>query len=127
MGAGSRCATAGPVRAVVPRAAFQTIGSRTVVYVAGSEEGRFVERTVKIGVSNGDVVEVLEGVKPGERVATEGSFLLRAETARVRGSGYRGGRLIGMSSQSSLVLAIDRLASTSPPRVCVWASSLARK
>jgi cobalt-zinc-cadmium efflux system membrane fusion protein len=42
---------------------------------------------VKIGVSNGDVIEVLEGVKPGERVATEGSFLLRAEAARVRGSG----------------------------------------
>jgi cobalt-zinc-cadmium efflux system membrane fusion protein len=78
---------AGPARAVVPRAAVQTIGSRSVVYVAGSEEGRFAERTVRLGAGNGDVVEVLEGVKPGERVATEGSFLLRAEAARVRGSG----------------------------------------
>lgn len=79
--------TAGPARAVVPRVALQTIGSRTVVYVAGSEEGRFIERTVRIGVSSGDVVEVLEGVKSGERVVTDGSFLLRAEAARVRGSG----------------------------------------
>ena len=37
----------------------------------------------KLGLSE----PVLEGVKAGERVATEGSFLLRAEAARVRGSG----------------------------------------
>jgi len=78
---------AGAARVVVPRAALQTIGSRTVVYVAGNEEGRFVERTVKVGAGNGDVVEVLDGLKPGDRVATDGSFLLRAEAARVRGSG----------------------------------------
>jgi RND family efflux transporter MFP subunit len=78
---------AGAVHMVVPRVALQTIGSRTVVYVAGNEEGRFVERTVKVGAGNGDVVEVLDGLKPGDRVATDGSFLLRAEAARVRGSG----------------------------------------
>jgi RND family efflux transporter MFP subunit len=81
---------AGPARAVrlvVPRMALQTIGPRTVVYVAGNEEGRFVERTVKVGAGNGDVVEVLDGLKPGERVVTDGGFLLRAEAARVRGSG----------------------------------------
>jgi RND family efflux transporter MFP subunit len=74
------------VRVVVPRAALQTIGSRTVVYVAGGAEGRFSERTVKVGAGT-DVVEVLEGLNPGDRIATEGSFLLRAEAARGRGSG----------------------------------------
>lgn len=46
-----------------------------------------MERTVRVGVGDSDLVEVLDGVKPGERVATDGSFLLRAEAARVRGSG----------------------------------------
>jgi hypothetical protein len=31
-----------------------------------------------------DAVEVIEGLKPGERVASEGSFFLRAEAARTR-------------------------------------------
>jgi multidrug efflux pump subunit AcrA (membrane-fusion protein) len=73
-------------RPVVPRAAIQSVGSRTVVYVAGDEEGRFVERTVKLGPAAGDSVQVLEGLGAGERVVTEGSFLLRAEAARLRSS-----------------------------------------
>lgn len=32
----------------------------------------------------GDQIQIDEDVKPGERIATEGSFLLRAETARTR-------------------------------------------
>jgi hypothetical protein len=39
---------AGERRIVVPRAAVQTIGERTVVYVRGDEEGRFIERAVKL-------------------------------------------------------------------------------
>jgi multidrug efflux pump subunit AcrA (membrane-fusion protein) len=74
----------GERRPVVPRSAVQSVGSRTVVYVAGDEEGRFVERTVKLGPAAGDAVQVLDGLKTGERVVTEGSFLLRAEAARVR-------------------------------------------
>jgi methyl coenzyme M reductase subunit D len=35
----------------------------------------------------GDLVQVLEGVKPGERVVIEGSFLLRAEAALGPGGG----------------------------------------
>jgi hypothetical protein len=37
----------------------------------------------------GDLVQVFEGVKPGERVVTEGSFLLRAEAAPGPGGGAR--------------------------------------
>jgi multidrug efflux pump subunit AcrA (membrane-fusion protein) len=68
--------------------AVQSIGDRTVVYVpAEGEEGRFTERTVKLGRAVGESVEVLEGVKPGEVVVTDGSFLLRAEAARTRTGG----------------------------------------
>ncbi len=70
---------------VVPRAAVQSIGERTVVYVALPDaEGRFVERSVKVGPPMGDDVQVLDGVKPGERIVTEGSFLLRSQAARSR-------------------------------------------
>jgi Cu(I)/Ag(I) efflux system membrane fusion protein len=70
---------------VVPRAAIQSIGERTVVYVMpDAGEPRFVERPVTISEQSGDVVAVLEGVKTGERVVTEGSFFLRAEAARNR-------------------------------------------
>jgi RND family efflux transporter MFP subunit len=69
---------------VVPRAAIQAIGSRSVVYVAADDEGRFIERVVSVGARAGDSVEVVEGLRPGERVVSEGSFFLRAEAARTR-------------------------------------------
>ena len=70
---------------VVPRAAVQTVGDRTVVYVpADGEEGKFTERPVRLGPSAGDTIQVVEGLKPGEKVVTEGSFLLRAEASRNR-------------------------------------------
>ena len=72
----------------VPRTAVQSIGERAVVYVvAEGDEPRFIERPVKLGPSSGTSVEVLEGVKVGERVVTEGSFFLRAEAARTRSGG----------------------------------------
>src|SRR5881227_3746616 len=73
---------------VVPRAAVQMIGERSVVYVpAEGEEGKFVERAVKLGPPAGEFVPVLEGLKPGDKVVTEGSFFLRAEAARTRSGG----------------------------------------
>jgi len=73
---------------VVPRAAVQTIGDRSVVYVpAEGEEGKFVERAVKVGPPAGEFVPVLNGLKPGDKVVTDGSFYLRAEAARTRSGG----------------------------------------
>jgi cobalt-zinc-cadmium efflux system membrane fusion protein len=70
---------------VVPRAAVQTIGDRSVVYVpAEGEEGKFVERTLRLGPPGGEFVPVLDGLKPGDKVVTDGSFYLRAEAARTR-------------------------------------------
>ena len=51
------------------------------------EEGKFSERPVKLGPPAGDIVQVLEGLKPGEKVVTEGSFFLRAEATRMRSGG----------------------------------------
>src|SRR5213592_3920558 len=70
---------------VIPRAAVQTIGDRSVVYVpASGDEGKFVERQVRMGTPVGEFVQVIEGLKPGDKIVTDGSFFLRAEAAKTR-------------------------------------------
>ncbi|MGH9320121.1 MAG: efflux RND transporter periplasmic adaptor subunit [Vicinamibacteria bacterium] len=72
-----------PATVVAPREAVQLLGERSVVYlVSPTEEGRFTEREVTLGRSTVDDVEVLEGLKPGDVVVTEGSFYVRAERER---------------------------------------------
>ena len=73
---------------VVPRAAVQTLGDRAVVYIpVNGEEGKFIERTVKLGAPIGEFVPVLDGLKAGDKVVTDGSFFLRAEATRTRSGG----------------------------------------
>ena len=51
---------------VVPRAAVQAIGDRHVVYIpVKGEEGKFVQRVVRLGAPVGEAYTVLSGVKPG--------------------------------------------------------------
>jgi cobalt-zinc-cadmium efflux system membrane fusion protein len=90
---------------VIPRAAVQNVGSRTVVYIADSQQaGRFIERDVRLGDRAGNDVAVLSGVNPGDRVVAEGSFAVRAERDRL---GLRvtepapGANAAGMSSESA--------------------------
>src|SRR3989449_691043 len=64
------------------------IGDRSVVYVpVEGDDTRFTERPVKLGPVLGDSIQVLAGLKPGERVVTVGSFFLRAEAGRSRSGG----------------------------------------
>src|SRR5215813_588934 len=53
---------------MVPRRAVQAIAGLNKLFVI--DNGRVIERIVKIGATDGDLVEVLEGVKTGETVAT---------------------------------------------------------
>jgi RND family efflux transporter MFP subunit len=72
-----------PAGAVIPRAAVQTVGARTVVYIARDQSaGSFEERPVILGDGDLDRVSVTTGVVPGDRVVTTGSFSLRAEAER---------------------------------------------
>jgi cobalt-zinc-cadmium efflux system membrane fusion protein len=66
---------------IVPKAAVQMLGSASVVYVP-LEEGRFLQRAVRLGEETGGDFRVLEGLTPGDTVVTEGSVLLRAESLR---------------------------------------------
>ena len=75
--------TPGASAVVVPRSAVQTIGDRQVVFVpAEGEDGKFIQRQVRLGSPIGDNYTVLSGLKPGETIVTEGSFFLRAEALR---------------------------------------------
>ena len=65
----------------VPQAALQTLEGRTTVFVE-TEPGVFVRRVVETGHSFEGFTEVLAGIKPGDAVATEGSFILKSEFAR---------------------------------------------
>ncbi len=76
-------------RLLVPRAAVQTLGDRQVVFIpVRDEEGKFLQRTVKLGEPMGEAgYAVLGGLSPGDLVVTEGSFFLRAESLRNNPSG----------------------------------------
>jgi cobalt-zinc-cadmium efflux system membrane fusion protein len=79
----------GERRLVVPRSAVQTLGDRQVVFIpVKDEEGKFIQRTVRLGEPVGDAGHaVLSGLTPGDVVVTEGSFFLRAESLRNNPSG----------------------------------------
>lgn len=66
---------------MVPKEAVQRAGSATLVFVRLAQDV-FEARRVRVGLSEGDLIEILEGVEAGEPVATTGSFLLKTETLK---------------------------------------------
>lgn len=68
---------------IVPPQAVQMIGSKAVVYVpVEGNTNQFEQRTVVVGDQTPAGSQVLDGVRSGEKVVTQGSFLLRAEALR---------------------------------------------
>jgi cobalt-zinc-cadmium efflux system membrane fusion protein len=72
-----------PHATVIPNECVQWEGGRWVVFVP-TDETTFEARPVELGISRRNVVEVLSGLEPGERVATTGSHLLKSEIVRSR-------------------------------------------
>jgi cobalt-zinc-cadmium efflux system membrane fusion protein len=71
---------------VVPVVALQKVATGWCVFVPRDEEGAFEIRRVARGRDLGGEVEVLSGLRAGERVVTDGAFLLKAEADKARGS-----------------------------------------
>ena len=66
-------------RTLVPRAAVIDTGKRQVVF-ASLGGGKFEPRNVRVGVETDDgMIEILDGLQPGEMVVTSGQFLLDSE------------------------------------------------
>ena len=61
---------------VVPAAAVMQSDTHTAVFVE-TAPGRFEQRDVTLGTRAGDVVRVVSGLKPGDRVVTDGVMLLK--------------------------------------------------
>lgn len=63
---------------VIPDEAVQTEEEKQIVFVALGEN-KFQKRVVKLGMEQRGLVQVLQGVKAGERLVTEGSFIVKSE------------------------------------------------
>jgi RND family efflux transporter MFP subunit len=63
-------------RPVVPAAAVVDDAGRPIVFVQREGE-TFERRAVTLGPRTGDLVQITEGVKPGDRVVTKGAYLVR--------------------------------------------------
>jgi Cu(I)/Ag(I) efflux system membrane fusion protein len=64
---------------VIPESALLDTGSRTVVFVAQSED-TFVKRDVVTGQYADGYVQILSGLQPGETVVTAATFLIDSQT-----------------------------------------------
>jgi RND family efflux transporter MFP subunit len=94
---------------MLPRAAVQRVGTRSVVYLAdATQPGRFVEREVTPGQPSGELVEAVSGVEPGDVVVTEGSFFLRAERERLRPASSPAAQAAPANAQTAKVLVTER-------------------
>lgn len=70
---------AGGAVLAIPASSVIDSGARQVVLIDRGE-GRFEPRTVRLSAQGGDWVEVVEGVKAGEKVVTSANFLIDAES-----------------------------------------------
>ncbi len=61
----------------VPSASVQQIDGRPVVFVRTSESA-FQKREVQTGLESGGYTQIHSGLRPGEAVASRGSFVVKA-------------------------------------------------
>jgi RND family efflux transporter MFP subunit len=72
---------------LVAVAAVQNIGTQQVVFVATNDPNVFAMRPLRLGPDSNGFYPVLEGLRVGDRIVTDGSFLLRAEWLKSHPSG----------------------------------------
>lgn len=65
-------------RLAIPRSAVLSMGARQIVFV-DLGEGRLSPRDVRLGLESGPYVEVLGGLRAGDRIVTSGNFLVGAD------------------------------------------------
>lgn len=64
---------------IVPKIAVQNVNNQQVVFVPTKEPNVFAMRPVRVGLESNGFFPALEGLIAGDRIVTDGSFLLRAE------------------------------------------------
>ena len=73
---------------VVPKSAVQNVNNQQVVFVESRTPNTYAMRPVKLGPEVNGQYPVLEGLTVGERIVTDGSFLLRAEWLKTGAGGH---------------------------------------
>ncbi len=72
-------ASTGRRAVTVPVAAVLPTGTRNIVFV-NRGDGRFLPREVRVGQHGDSLVEILEGLQPGDEVVASATFLLDSES-----------------------------------------------
>jgi Cu(I)/Ag(I) efflux system membrane fusion protein len=72
-------ASTGRRAVAVPIAAVLPTGTRNIVFV-NRGDGRFLPREVRVGQHGDSLVEILEGLRPGDEVVASATFLLDSES-----------------------------------------------
>lgn len=70
----------------VPLSALDEQDGQARLFV--EEEGGFEARPVKVGRTTGTTAEIVDGLKPGDRVVVEGVFVLKSEAVKERLKGH---------------------------------------
>jgi membrane fusion protein, copper/silver efflux system len=71
--------TGGARKLVVPETAVLNSGDRQVVFVDRGE-GKLEPHNVTIGAQSGGLIEIISGLKQGDRIVTSGNFLIDSES-----------------------------------------------
>ena len=74
-----RLSTSGRSALSVPRSAVVQTGERSLVFVDVGD-GKLMPHTVQLGRAGSDYIEILSGVKAGQRVVTSAQFLIDSES-----------------------------------------------
>lgn len=77
----ARILAAARATVMVPDAAVQRARAVQLVFLKRAED-EYEARRVETGIREGGLVEITKGLRPGEEVATQGSFLLKTETLK---------------------------------------------
>lgn len=73
---------------LVPKEAVQTIGNRKIVFEATDDPKTFVLRPVRLAQEKENAYPIIEGIFVGDKIVTDGSFLLRAEWLKTNSTDF---------------------------------------
>jgi RND family efflux transporter MFP subunit len=108
-------ATAGGSAIVIPVNALLDSGKEQIVFV-GLGDGYFEPRKVKVGRRQGDDVQILEGIKEGELVATGAAFFLDSESQlHAATQGYEAQAPSGAAAAAQIDIAFR--TTPDPPKI----------
>lgn len=70
----------------VPASSIVQDGDHSFIFV--QEDGAFIKHDVELGRRDGNLVEVLSGIKEGQKIAVEGGFILKSQLAKEELKGH---------------------------------------